>query len=359
MLENWLQAPKVKIEELASWQLGTTILQHIGDQFPDLRTTNIALVGISEEADTIRKYLYQMAAPFSKFPIADVGNLRNSSEETLLPVLKELLESKIIPIVLSGEPAPFAAQYKAYQDRLEAVNLVVVDEKMAHHEDITDYLSVLRKNKQPKLANLGLIGYQTHLCPPESIHFFQNNNYDCVRLGTVKSNIEQIEPALRDAHLVYFNMAALKLAEAPGLWENSPSGFTSEEACKVCHYAGMSDKLSSIGFYGYCEEKDPQEQTAQLIAQMVWYTMEGIYVRKKDFPVSVEGMLEYIVALKEYDYEVTFWKSPKSGRWWIELPNKDSQQKKSHLIPCAYEDYQLACQDELSERLLNIIERFA
>ncbi len=358
MLENWLQAPKIDVDNLASWQLGSNILQHVGDQFPDLRTSKIALLGISPETDTIRKYLYQMGHPFSKFPIADIGNLRNSSEDTLLPVLKELIASKIIPVILSSEPAPFVAQFKAYKDQLKKVNLVVVDEKLAHHKKIDNYLSVLRKGRKPRLGNLGLIGYQSHLSPLGSIHYYQNKNYDCIRLGLAKYQMEQIEPVLRDAHAVYFNMAALKIAEAPGLWENSPSGFTSEEACQVCHYAGISDKLSSIGFYGYCKEKDPQEQTAQLIAQMIWYAMEGIYYRKNDFPISTEGMLEYIVALKGYDQEIIFWKSTRSGRWWIEVPHKNKK-KKNHLIPCSYEDYQLACRNDLSERLLNVMERFA
>ncbi len=358
MLENWLQAPKIEIDNLASWQIGSTILQHIGGQFPDLRTSKIALLGISPETDTIRKYLYQMGHPFSKFPIADIGNLRNPSEDTLLPVLKELLASKIIPIILSNEAVPFTAQFKAYKDRLKKVNLVVIDEKLAHHKKIENYLSVLRKGRKPRLGNLGLIGYQSHLSPIDSIHYYQNKNYDCTRLGLAKSQMEQLEPVIRDAHAVYFNMAALKMVEAPGLWENSPSGFTSEEACQVCHYAGISDKLSSIGFYGYCKEKDHQEQTAQLIAQMVWYTIEGIYYRKKDFPISTEGMLEYIVTLKGYDQELTFWKSTRSGRWWIEVPHKNKK-KKNHLIPCSYEDYQLACQNDLSERLLNVIERVA
>ncbi len=357
MLENWQQAPTINGTDCAEWQFGAKILQHIGDQFPDLRTAKVALVGIGADTDTIRKYLYQMAHPFNKFPIVDIGNLRNPTEETLLPVLRELLDSKIIPIVLSSESTHFTAQFKAYQDRFKKINLAIVDEKIAYHKDDFALLSVLRKNKKPKLGNLALIGYQGHLCPTDTIQYFQKKNYDCMRLGIAKGNMEEIEPAIRDANALYFNLSALKQVEAPGTYDNSPSGFTSEESCRVCHYAGMNDKLSSIGFYGYSKEKDQHDQTAKLIAQMVWYLLEGIYYRKKDFPVSTNRMTEYIVTLKDSDYDIVFWKSNKSGRWWMEVPDK--KKKKNHLIPCTYEDYQLACKDELSGRLLNIMERFA
>jgi len=357
MLENWQQAPKVKGTDFAPWQFGANILQHIGDQFPDLRTSKVALVGVGTDTDAIRKYLYQMGHPFSKFPIVDIGNLRNPTEESLLPVLRELLESKIIPIVLSGESTILTAQFKAYQDRFKKINLAIVDEKIPYHKDNFAFLSVLRKNKKPKLANVALVGYQSHLCPSESILYYQKKNYDCVRLGIAKSNMEEIEPAVRNVNALYFNLSAVKQADAPGTWENSPSGFTSEEACRVCHYAGMSDKISSIGFYGYCKEKDKRDQTAKLIAQMVWYLLEGIYHRKKDFPVSTDRMTEYIVSFKDHDFDITFWKSNKTGRWWIEIPDK--KKKGNHIIPCSYEDYQLACQNEFTGRLLNIMERFA
>jgi len=357
MLENWLQAPQVADVELSAWQFGTYIDTYENDAFPNLQKAKVALLGIGEEADTIRKYLYQMAFSFGKFQIADIGNLRNPTEETLLPVLRELLASKILPILISAESYPFTAQYKAYQEKYKKLNLVIIDEKIDYHKDADNYLSVIRKVKRPRLANLGLIGYQSHLSPEDSIKYYQKKNYDCIRLGVAKNQMEQVEPPIRDANALYFNLSALKKTAAPGVWNNSPSGFTSEEACRICHYTGMNDKLSSIGFYGYCQEKDSQDQTAQLIAQMIWYLIEGIYFRKKDFPVSTDGMMEYIVSFKEYDFNITFWKSTKSGRWWMQAPGEGK--KKKGLIPCAYEDYLLACKEELSERILNIMERLA
>ena len=273
-----------------------------------------------------------------------------------LPVIRELLDNKIIPIIISHQALQFAAQFKAYQNIRKKVNVAVIDEGTPLHTEDIHYLLAIRKSKVPKLENLALVGYQTHLSPPETIKFYQKKNYDLVRLGKAKTNMEAVEPTLRGADSIYFNLAALKQAEAPGLWQNTPNGFTSEEACQLCHYAGMSDKLSSIGFYGYQPKKDSHDQTAQLIAHAIWYFLEGVYNRQRDFPATTDGMIEYIVSFKEYDHNATFWKSTKSGRWWIQM---DSSTKGKHeLIPCSYEDYQMACKDELTERVLNVLERY-
>ncbi|MEZ4931669.1 MAG: hypothetical protein R2788_06060 [Saprospiraceae bacterium] len=41
----------------------------------------------------------------------------------------------------------------------------------------------------------------------------------------------------------------MKYADAPAAQDATPSGFFSEEACQISRYAGMNDKLTSIGFY--------------------------------------------------------------------------------------------------------------
>jgi len=183
--------------------------------------------------------------------IADIGNLRKANDDFLLPVVKELLENNIIPIIVSDKALQFSAQFKAYQNIRKKVNVAVIDDHTPFHTEDIHYLSTIRNTKAPKLDNLGLVGYQTHLTPPDTLKDYEKNNYDLVRLGMAKSNMETVEPTLRAADTIYFNLGALKQIEAPGLWATTPSGFSSEEACQLCHYAGMSDKLTSIGFYGY------------------------------------------------------------------------------------------------------------
>lgn len=356
MLENWLNSVTLCSSDYQSWQLGGNI-DFFEDSFPHLKDSKIALVGTGREVDTIREYLYALSFPFNKLPIADIGNLRKANEAFLLPVVRELLDNQILPVIISHQETPsFTAQFKAYQNIRKKVNAVIIDDQIPFHKDESNYLSSLQKSEVPLLGNFGLIGFQAHLTPIETIQFYQDKNYDLVRLGIAKKNLEQVEPIIRAADTLYFNLSALKWSEASGSWENTPSGFSSEESCQLGHYAGISDRLSSIGFYGYCADNDKHGQTAQLVAHLIWYLLDGTYNRKGDFPANTDGMIEYIVSFKDYDHNATFWKSIKSGRWWIQVDSKTNG--KHELIPCSYEDYQLACQDELSERVLNIFERY-
>jgi formiminoglutamase len=182
-----------------------------------------------------------------------------------------------------------------------------------------------------------------------------------IRLGKVKTAFSEIEPLLRDADMISFNLRALKSCDAPAVRNSSPSGFFSEEACQICRYAGLSDKLSSIGFYGYDSEFeiDRDKQTPKTLAQMIWYFIDGYYNRRNDFPVSMDGLMEYIVDFKGHDYQLTFWKSNKTGRWWIQVPVKTKKKLQRHqLIPCSYNDYLLASNEEIPERLINAFKRF-
>jgi hypothetical protein len=61
--------------------------------------------------------------------------------------------------------------------------------------------------------------------------------------------------------------------------------------------------------------------------------------------------LKYIVPLE--DQELVFYKSHKTGRWWIEIPylsTANTKLKKNTLLPCSHEEYLAACQHEIPER---------
>ena len=45
-------------------------------------------------------------------------------------------------------------------------------------------------------------------------------------------------------------------------------------------YAGLSDKITSVGIFEYNQNLDVNGQTAFLLAQMIWYFIEGFIFRK-------------------------------------------------------------------------------
>ncbi|MBX2891011.1 MAG: arginase family protein [Saprospiraceae bacterium] len=362
MLQNWLKPLSASFikstDSLSATHFGKNILV-FRDQLPDLKKVKVALVGVGEkEANVVRENLYRTACPFPKGTVADLGNLRKAEASLLIPVLNELLLGKVLPIVISSKDEMARAQFFAYQDAKALVNMAVVDERFrlgSKDEAYTPLLSPVH----PLLFNFGLVGFQAHQTPPELSQFLTQNNFDAVRLGKSRAAIEETEPVLRDADLLAFHLGALKQSEAPGVTSASPSGYFAEEACQLCRYAGMSDKLTSFGIYGYRPELDRDAQTAQVAAQMVWYFLEGFFGRKNDFPASKTGLTEYIVAFRQLNYQLTFWKSSKSGRWWMQVPVASKKKLERHrLVPCSYQDYQQACREDLPERLMQALQRF-
>ena len=367
MLNNWLSpVSREKFGNFKNYtrlQFGKKLLFH-KDSYSSLENIHIAIVGVEEEeSDAVRKVLYPLNYPFRGLRIADLGNIRKKDPSFLIPVIKELLDAGIVPIIIGSSNKLTIPQFQAYHLKKE-INLAIIDEKIRLNTtkeqlDKSFFLKKLFTKRKPKLFNLGLIGFQSHFTPKRVIDQLLNKNFELTRLGQVRKNIEEVEPIIRDAHLLSFNIAALKAAEAPGQISPSPSGFTSEEACQISRYAGLSDKLTSIGFYGFVMENDSLNQTAQVMSQLIWYFVDGFHSRKNDFPASTEGLIEYIVEYKTLDHQVRFWKSKKSGRWWMEIPQKIKRKKtKHHMIACSYHDYQLACQEKLPERLMTAYRRF-
>ena len=360
MLQNWLKPLPISfcknaVDTLPMWSFGKNVLLH-RSEMPDLKKVRAAIIGVGDkEANLIREQLYRCSFPFPKGSVADLGNLRKTDAALLIPVLYELLSGKVIPIIIAGKDDLARAQFLAYQEAKALINLAVVEETFR----ADGVYAPLFKPRHPQLFHFGLVGFQVHQTPPDALEFLAKQNFDLVRLGKSRANIEETEPVLRDADLLAFHLSALKQSEAPGVSAPTPSGYFAEEACQLCRYAGMSDKLTSFGLYGFRPEADRDGLTAQTSAQMLWYLLEGLFSRKGDYPASTNGLTEYVVDFRKLNHQLTFWKSAKSGRWWMQVPVATKRKHERHrLVPCSYQDYQLACREELPERLMQALERF-
>lgn len=337
------------------------VIHHHG--VPDLKQVKLALVGIgSAEADAVRQQLYQLSWPFGKLAVADLGNTRRTEASFVTPMLMELLQGGICPIIVGNEEALLRGQFDAHHGWQKSVSLTLIDEKLclnpSHDDDPSCYLNDILKSKK-KLFHFAAIGLQAHFLEQSVEQFTNERHFDRLHLGRLRQDIHISEPFIRDADLVVFNLAALKRIEAPGVAHTSPAGLFSEEGCQIARYAGVSDKLQSIGFYGFQLNADPSGHTASVVAQLIWYFLDGFADRKNDFPVSMDGLMEYIIPIRQYDYQLTFWKSSKSGRWWLQVPvNIGKGQKRHRLIACDYKDYLAASKGELPDRFLRAFRRF-
>lgn len=361
MLENWLQAvPKNLSAGLQSYMIGKKIaIYH--NTLPSLKKVKIAILSDTHSSNELwRKQFYSLAHHFPGLIITDLGQLRKNNPEVLIPVIKDLISGGIFPIIISQDEALINGLFLAYKSFGQLLKLLIIDEKIRYSTKNTksDYINKLVEKEIRAYLNPSILGYQIHFTDPELFRFIQENFNDNVRLGSMHNDIEFTEPIIRDADLMLFHLASIKHSEAPGVKENSPNGFSALEACQLCRYAGFSDKLSSAGIFGYSAKHDNANQTAQLIAQMVWYIIDGFYHRQNEFPVSLAGLQSYIIEGKKLGYTLTFWKSRNSGRWWMQMPGHDLNLTDRHgLIPCSVEDYNMALSGELPDRLVNVIQK--
>lgn len=367
MYDNWLHPvhhSQYRALPDAGEDFGSKI-QYFHPDHQDLKEVQLALIGLDPKAaDAVRRQLYPLSFPFDNLQLMDLGNARRRQVNFLVPVIRELMDSRIVPILIGGTANMVQAQYRAFKSIKTSISQILVDEAVpfaaSGPASERHYFHDIIHQKRSRLFHLGLIGCQSHFIDTPTFDWIHEHQYDMMRLGRAKAELAELEPLIRDGDLLSFHLAALKQIEAPGQENATPSGFFTEDACQISRYAGMSDKLRAFGLYGFVPEKDKDQQTARVLAQMIWYFVEGFYSRKNDFPISTDGLVEYIVDFKGHDYQLTFWKSNKSGRWWMQIPVKTNKKLQRHrLIPCSYKDYQQAGQDELPERLLRALQRFS
>ncbi|MEM1326131.1 MAG: hypothetical protein AAGI23_09270 [Bacteroidota bacterium] len=342
MLENWLKGVPFKNEDFKSHQLGHSIRFH-NERLPDLQRVKVVLIGTDDmEANAARQALYQLADHFPRTTIADLGNIRKKEVSFLIPVLKELITKKRSIILLGKSLDWRKAQQQAHRQLFG---------REQHWLSIDDRV---RTDTSDRFGQRIIVGGQRHLTKRSDLQKMERKKWWYHSLGSCRSELKAVEPSIRDAHFGSVHLAALKDLEVPGQLNASPSGFFLEEACQLMYYAGMNEQLLSMGLYGW-QAKKKDTRSPQALAQLIWYFMEGVAQRKGDYPLSKASLGEYIVHLKDQDIQVTFWKSYKSGRWWLQLPTAT---ERNHLIPCSYEDYQLAGRGEVSDRVMQILARY-
>ena len=385
MIENYLSPVPFSIidafKDSEDETLGKKLIIHDEiNGIPNLEDIDVAIVGVQEDrnshrqhpcsagADVVREKLYQLFPGRWNKKIADLGNIYKGEtvEDTLFAVKEittEVIRNNATLIIIGGSQDITYANYRAYDNLEQTVNLTSIDSRFdlgkqndsLHSESFLSHIVL----QQPyNLFNYCNIGYQSYYVHPEQMDLMESMYFDALRLGEVRSNLNLAEPILRDSDIVSIDISSIKENEITGADFPSPHGFLKEEICALSRYAGLSDKVSSFGIYNYSPITDDDRTTADFIAQALWYFLEGVELRKRDYPYSSKSeYIKFTVLLEEQDLEMNFYKSPKSGRWWIEIPNEFKGIAQHGLLPCTKEDYKLAQTGEITQRWWNAIRK--
>jgi arginase family enzyme len=354
------------VKQLSSQQLGSKVTFHTSEDLPDLSKIRVAIVGVLESKQdgtitslkSIRKELYALYPGNWETSIADLGNIMpgHSQKDTffaLQTVVSALIKRRIIPIVIGGSQELTYALYRAYDVLEQMVNLVAIDSKFDFGKEsdaisATSYLTKIVLDEPNNLFNFCNVGYQTYYNSQEEIDLVEKLFFDSYRLGDICSNISIAEPVFRDADIISLDLTAIKTSDSGNFRNFIPNGFSGKEICSLARYAGLSDKVSCFGIFNH----DDTDQESKLTSQIIWYFIEGFHYRSNEYPFgSKDNYLKYIIPLE--DQELVFYKSHKTGRWWIEIPylsTANTKLKKNTLLPCSHEEYLAACHHEIPER---------
>lgn len=340
---------------------------------PDLEGVNVALIGVLEnrndynfigeefQLNEVRKAFYSLFPGSWNTVIADLGDINKGEtvEDTYFAIkttISILIQKQIIPIIIGGTQDLTYANYRAYDALIPMVNIVNIDSKF----DLGDSTRPIKNNsfvgkiildKPYNLFNYATIGYQTYFNSQEEIDLMDKLYFESYRLGQVSKDITLVEPVFRDANIVSIDLNSVKSAEVSLNQKYSPNGFDGKEICAIARYAGISNKVSSFGVYEYKPSKD-DEITSMLMSQIIWYFIEGVNYRVKDDSFTDENNYQKYITLVE-DQELIFYKSNRTGRWWIEIPfltEVNTKLKRHTLLPCMHADYLDACNNKVPDR---------
>lgn len=358
-------------ELLPSQALGKKIYKHTKKEgLPVLAMASIAIIGVNEARNAfekkaepldlsgVRLELYKLMVGNWNSTIIDLGDVEPGEKVSdtyfvVKEVIAGLIEENIVPIVIGPTQDLTYPCYRAFDGLRNMINLVNVDSRFdfGDHEELISshsYMSKIITDKPNNLFNFSNIGYQSYFNSQEEIDLMERLFFDAYRLGEVTSDITLVEPILRNAHIVSLDVRAVRASEMGMLNNFSPNGFTGREICAIARYAGISEKLAVFGVF----ESENSNQSFQLVAQIIWYFIEGYNFRVQELPyLNKEAFTKYIVP-SDLE-ELVFYKSNLTERWWVEVPsilNSYNKNEMPALLPCTKADYVEATNQNIPER---------
>jgi len=343
-----------------------------------LQDIKVVIMGIPEDRnayntgsalspDHIRTALYQLFRNNHRLSIADFGNIKagNTFHDTYAAaqwVLDELFSHNIMVILLGGTQDITIPVYKSLENNLENLAVSIIDARidvdinnpenhMAH-----SFLNPLLIKVPESLKQFNLVGLQEYYTDNALLTRIHKNHFEYQRLGTLRQNMGEAEPAFRDAHLISLDVSSIKQSELMGHYYPSPNGFTGEEICRMARLAGLSDQVKCFGLFELNPRYDVNNQSASLCAQIIWYFLEGYGSKILEKPRDNDPQFKkFMVKNDQNDHDIVFFKSLHTQRWWMQVPIVKTGTYK--FISCTVNDYNEACNHELPDKWLKAYQR--
>ncbi len=332
MFLNWLDTiSEEKIKEYSISPMGSK-----SDFFTNLSILNekkIALISTNNEfSNQIRSKLYNLGDFEKMEEFVDLGNFKKNHVDFITPILQELINSDIIPIILGLD----------FNEYVNFLNIAEISNNQIITNNIASFLGQVNGN----LSQFNFMAYQRHLSEHNILNHKAVSTKDSCNLGSLKTNIHHSEILLRNAESVLLDLAVLKKSESPNNPRNKPNGLFTEEACVLAKNAGSSNMLDCFNLSGF--SKNNCDIEAHICAELIWYFIEGFKQRTLEVPRpgTNNGMKEIIVDSEVTEEHFKFYKSRKTGRYWFQSSNSKK------IIPCSEKEYLEMTSQNIPDRIL-------
>ncbi|CAA7195316.1 formimidoylglutamase [Chryseobacterium potabilaquae] len=353
--EDFIISPKSFKTE--SWQIGNLITKEIKEDsivllfVSDYRGAN----GDAEMQDfsNIRKTFYRLSRLDFEIPIVDLGDLvSGKSVQDSHYILQEVLSAchykRAIPIIIGGSNDFAFSLFSALNFHQKNINYTqisnVISLKQGDNINEDTFLGKILSSKTFSIKNYHHLGYQKHLNEMDSVKLIKEVEFDIVRLAEMMNSTEKTEPFFRKADLVTINCDAVESFAEPFSMNPQVNGLNKREICAYMKEVGLSENIKSIGLFNYNIYSENQ-LNQQLLAQMIWYLIEGINIQRSH---PKERHYEIFYVLVD-DREYSFKRDTFTNLWYF-----GEDENIENCIPCSRKDFDEAKKGWLSSRLTKI-----
>lgn len=301
-------------------------------------------IGASDAVSAIRKQLYSLHSVSRSLRIYDLGNCvqGNTIAESYSNLQKciELLRIYDKPIVVFGgtQEAVCALAKPSFQ-RVSYPAVCFIDARIDWDDDTDvssqNYLQAFYDDNP--VARIIHIANQEYLSSRQSFSWLKHVYGAVMRLGDCNADITLVEPFIRDAQLVSFDMSSVRYSDNPA--GQNVNGLYSEHACQCAWDAGYSPRMKTFFLSDFNPRKDVDEISAQLSAQILWHVLDGVSQRKNEtMDFEDDTYQKRYLKHPKYPQDICFYESFVSQTMWIEVPIGTSDRKR--IIPCSKNDYE-------------------
>ncbi len=344
---------------------------HTEGEFPTIDKKGVALIYVPEfrgekkgvsHVDVFRKSFYQLSrGDHWNFSLYDLGTIQpgKTIDDTyfaLSQVISELVKVDVIPFIVGGSHDLTIACYRGFENQEQMINICSVDNTL----DIGDpnegiesdgFISHLLMQRPCYLFNYTTIGVQRPFTQKKDLELFDKLYFDVCRLGEVNDDYKVVEPFVRNSDVLTIDFKSIKSSDTDVSIYSNPNGISASQVCQIAKYAGLSDKMSCAGVFDVVQKE--MSPSSGLIAQIIWYFIDGVSQRVGDFPVGTKkNYTKFLVDLEDFEDDLIFYKSDKSQRWWMEVkynPSNGSKYDRHHMVPCNKEDYDKALKNQIPD----------